>query len=336
MRIKISKYWFLQPIIKIIPFPLLKQWAEGDLVILYYHLVNNKCVPHVSSLYKYKNTKQFIDDLDFLLKNFSPVALPDVILWNKGLGSLPPNPFLLTFDDGFREISDIINPILLDKGIPATHFICSAFLDNQELHYHHKASLLVDQIRKGVSAQVEGKIKNILINVGIISSQLSEGLLKIDYRGQDVLDKIAEVLQVDFQMYLNEKQPYLTSSQVRKLIDQGFTIGAHSIDHPYYSDLTLPEQLEQTIGSVKRIRETFGLDYGAFAFPHDDHGVYQEFFRIVCESGLVDITFGTGGMLDNCLRSHKQRVSLENPLLPAKEIIAWQYSRKFYKQLKIF
>ena len=77
--------------------------------------------------------------------------LLDVIAWVRGETILPPNSFLLTFDDGFREIYDIIAPILLDKGIPATFFISSGFLDNRELCYQHKASLLVEKVRNGIS-----------------------------------------------------------------------------------------------------------------------------------------------------------------------------------------
>jgi hypothetical protein len=95
---------------------------------------------------------------------------------------------------------------------------------------------------------------------------------------------------------------------------------------------SLVEQLEHLVSG--EIREKFGLDYGAFAFPHNDEGVSQEFFRKVEASGLIDITFGTGGMADGGLGSHKQRISLEKPLLPAREIIAWQYTRTLYKQLK--
>jgi hypothetical protein len=192
---------------------------------------------------------------------------------------------------------------------------------------------LVEKIRKGISPGTEGEIKGILVKVGLSFSELSEGVLKLDYRRREALDRIAEVLLVDFQGYLNEKQPYLTSNQVKKLIGQGFAIGAHSINHPYYSTLSLADQMEQTIVSVKQIREKFNLDYGAFAFPHNDAGVSHEFFKKVGESGLVDITFGTGGMLDRGLQSHRQRTSLEKPLLPAKELIAWQYMRKLYKQL---
>jgi len=323
----------LRLLITIIPFSLLKRCGSSKLIILYYHVVNNEDVPHIRHLYKHKSVRQFDDDLEFLLKNYSLIGLSDVIGWVRGKDNLPPNCFLLTFDDGFREIYNIIAPILVDKGIPATFFISSAFLDNRELCYQHKACLLVEKIYKGISPGTEVAIKEILVQIGLSCSQLTQGVLKVDYRQREALDRIAEVLLVDFQGYLDEKQPYLTSAQVKKLIDRGFAIGAHSIDHPYYAALSLAEQLEQTIGSVRQIRERFGLDYGAFAFPHNDAGLSQEFFKKVQESGLIDITFGTGGMVDGDLRSHRQRISLEKPLLPAREIIAWQYARKLYKKL---
>lgn len=325
----------LSPLIKMIPFSLIKQTSSGKLIILYYHVVNDVEVPHIKDLYKFKNTRMFCTDLEFLLKHYSPVDLSDVIQWAKGNNSIPPNRFLLTFDDGLREINDIIAPILLDKGIPATFFISSTFLDNRDLCYLHKASLLTEKIYKGISSRAEMEVKRILLEKGFSFSKISEGILSVDYRRRDTLDRIAEVLMVDFQAYLNDKQPYLTSNQINTLIDRGFTIGAHSIDHPYYSALSLNEQLEQTIVSVKQIRDKFSLDYGAFAFPHNDDGVSPEFFKKVQESGLIDITFGTGGMMDGGWLSHRQRISLEKPVLPAREIIAWQYARKFYKQLKL-
>ena len=328
------KETLLRPLINIIPFSLIKRTGFGELVILYYHVVNDENVPHIKYLYKYKRIRQFCDDLEFLLKQYSPIGLWDVIHWVKNKNILPSNCFMLTFDDGLREIYDVIAPILIDKGIPGTFFISSAFLDNQELCYQHKASLLVEKICKGISPGAEKKVKEILLKTGFSFSKLSEGVLKVDYKRRDALDKIAEVLLVDIQRYLNAKQPYLTSGQVKELIDQGFAIGAHSIDHPDYSVLSLTEQLEQTIVSIKQIREKFSLDYGAFAFPNSDTGVSQEFFKKVQASGLIDITFGTGMMVDRGSRGHRQRVSLENPLLSARKLLAWQYLRKIYRQLQ--
>jgi len=329
-----SRQEIISRIFSKIPFSVLGKLTRTNLIIPYYHIVSDEEILHVKHLYKYKTIREFKEDMDFLLKNYSPISLIEILNFIKTGRPLPGKTFLLTFDDGFREIYDVIAPILLDKGVPATFFISSAFIDNRELCYQHKASLLVENIHKGISPRTEAEVKGILVKMGLSFSQLSEGVLKVDYRRREAIDKIGEVLLVDFQGYLNEKQPYLTSSQLKELIDRGFAIGAHSIDHPYYAALSLEEQLEQTIVSVKQIRENFGLDYGAFAFPHNDNGVSQEFFRKVQESGLIDITFGTGGMVDGGLLNHRQRISIEKPLLPAREIIAWQYMRKLYKQLQ--
>jgi len=324
----------IRPIINVIPFKILKQISSCRLIIVYYHAVNDEKMPHIRHLYKHKGVKQFSDDLDFLLSYYDPIELQDVINWMRGENNLQKDSFLLTFDDGFKEIYEIVAPIILNKGIPATVFISSAFLDNLQLCYQHKASLLVERISKGISDATNMKIEEIMRIAGLIYSPLPEGILNIDYRRRAVLDRIAEALNVDFNHYLNEKKPYLNTRQVEKLIAWGFTIGAHSIDHPYYSSITASEQLEQTIASVKHIREKFGLNYGAFAFPHNDAGVSREFYEAVSGSGLVDITFGTGGMICSESANHMQRISLEKPLLSAREILAWQYTRKHYHYLK--
>jgi peptidoglycan/xylan/chitin deacetylase (PgdA/CDA1 family) len=320
----------LRPLINRIPFSFLQRTGSSKLVIVYYHVVNDEDVPHISHLYKYKRTLQFVEDLEFLLRQYAPIGLPDLIHQSKKMDPFPAPCFLLTFDDGLREIYDVISPILEEKGIPATVFISSAFLDNRELFYKHKAGLLSEKIRKGISPGAEREVREILEKMGFSFSQLSEGVLKVDYRRKESLDRIAEVLQVDFKRYLKEKQPYLTSSQIKELMDRGFTIGAHSIDHPYYSTLSPAEQLEQTIGSVRKIREIFRLDYGAFAFPQTDAGVSLEMLQKAHESGVIDITFGTGGIADGGVRGHRARVSMEKPLLSARELLAWHYARKLY------
>ena len=333
----LDRHWkqkLASPLFSKIPFSVFDRMTRELLIVPYYHIVSDSEVLHVKNLYKNKTIRQFKEDIDFLLKHYSPVGLREVLSSLKADHPLSKKVFLLTFDDGFREIYDIIAPILLDKGIPATFFISSGFLDNRELCYQHKASLLVEKMQKGMSSGTDGEIRGILAKSGFSIPRLSEGVLKVDYKRRTVLDRISQVLLLDFQKYLNEEQPYLTSDQTKDLIGRGFTIGAHSIDHPHFVTLSLPDQLQQTIMSVRHIRENFGLDYGAFAFPHNDEGVSREFFQTIQESGLIDITFGTGGMTNGGVESHKQRINLEEPLLPARGIIAWQHTRRLYKQLR--
>jgi len=140
-------------------------------------------------------------------------------------------------------------------------------------------------------------------------------------------------MNIDFNDYLLKKQPYLNSCQIESLIKDGFTIGAHSIDHPLYSSISLRDQLGQTLESIKQIRNRFCLDYGAFAFPHSDHKVSMEFFKELYDSGVVDISFGTAGMLNDSFPENFQRFSLEKPLLPAKDIVSYQLIRKLFKSI---
>jgi len=53
---------------------------------------------------------------------------------------------------------------------------------------------------------------------GLSFYEISDGILKIDYRERESLNKIADVIQFDYGHYLREKQPYLTSDQLNKLI----------------------------------------------------------------------------------------------------------------------
>ncbi len=312
-----------------IPSYLLEELTGTNLIFLYYHMVSDDEVSHVNQLYDYKNRKQFADDIDFLLRNYVPISLHDVLDILKTGRPLPGRSFLLTFDDGFREMNDVVAPILLKKGVPATFFINSGFIDNQGLCYQHKASILAGQLQKTVSHGLQEKIEELLLEKEVRFSDIRSGILSIQYEKRGLLDEVAWTMDIDFNDYLMKNKPYLTSSQIMDLIEAGFTIGAHSIDHPLYSSLLLKDQLYQTIESVRIIRERFCLDYGAFAFPHADSNVSNEFFVELYNSGLVDVSFGTGGMIDDSFPRNFQRLSLEKPMMPAERIIALHYARKF-------
>ena len=331
---RVIKEKFVPSLLSGIPLFLFRKLTKTDLIIPYYHAVSDKEILHIKHLYQFKNVKQFKDDLNFLLKNFKPVSLFDVICFVRNDNPLPEKAFLLTFDDGFREIHDIVAPILLEKGVSATFFINSGFIDNRSLCYQHKASLLVEYLQESTSLNMGKKINEILTKKSINNGDIASCILSIKYKQKDIINEIAQSINIDFNDYLLKKEPYLTSHQIQILIKQGFAIGAHSIDHPLYSLLTLEEQVYQTIESVNYIREKYCLNYGAFAFPHSDNGVTKEFFTQIHGSGLVDISFGTGGMIKDAIPNHFQRFSLEKPAISAKKIIAYQYARKLVRRVR--
>ena len=317
-----------------LPPSLLGAVAGVDLIVPYYHMVSDREVPHVRHLYPYKSVRGFRADLEFIVRHYAPIGLADLLDHIKGARRLPPRSVLLTFDDGFREMSETVAPLLLAKGVNATFFVNSAFIDNRKMCYLNKASVLVDEIARRGSGCLSERVAQALRSKGITSRDPRPAILSVTYQRRQLIDELAEVAGVDFDEYLSLEQPYLTTGQINRLVRDGFAIGAHSVDHPLYADLTLDEQLGQTLGSLSTIRQTFGLGYGAFAFPHSDHRVSRRFFESVAKSGLCDVSFGTSGMVSDCVPNHFHRFSLEAPVEPAGRTVAFHLVRRFAKQLR--
>ena len=80
--------------------------------------------------------------------------------------------------------------------------------------------------------------------------------------------------------------------------------------------------------------KTFGLDYGAFAFPHGDGGITRDFFGELRKAKAIDISFGGGGIIEDSVEFHFQRFSLEAPIASAKKLVSFQIARRGYRRLR--
>jgi peptidoglycan/xylan/chitin deacetylase (PgdA/CDA1 family) len=307
--------------------------TRANPAVAYYHLVSDDEVAHVRHLYHFRSVAKFREDLDYLFRHYQAFTLQELLEAICGGAPLPGRALLLTFDDGFREMYDTVAPILLEKGLPATFFLNSAFLDNQGMAHHNKISLLIERLQQMGNRAPEGEVLAICRQAGLDYTNLREGLLSITYRNRHLLDKIAALLECDFKAYLAKSRPYLTSDQVRALLEQGFTIGGHSLDHPWYPELSLEAQIAQTVGSVGDLRERFGLRYGAFAFPHGDRQVGVSLFEAMFASGKVDVSFGTAGMVGSGQRRHFQRFSVEYDPGPVAASLLRHCARGLWKGL---
>jgi peptidoglycan/xylan/chitin deacetylase (PgdA/CDA1 family) len=316
-----------------LPVGLWHVLSGRPLILPYYHMVSDEPLPHVRPLYSYKTVLQFKQDLEFFLKHFSPVHPDDLLKYLREGTSLPRSGFLLSFDDGFREMADIVAPILKAKGVSAMIFVNSAFVDNRELCFHQKIALLIGQLAAKPLATLEGKLKGLLRDKGIAGDETASMLKLVRYANRAVLDEAATLCDLRFDLFLQQQKPYLTSDQIRGLLGDGFTIGGHSVDHPFYGDLTLEEQLSQTRQSMKFLQDEFAVKQRAFAFPHSDTGVSRAFFDCSYGDGTLEISFGTGGLLRDSWPGHFQRFSMEKTTLPPAATVARQYARRLFRRV---
>jgi peptidoglycan/xylan/chitin deacetylase (PgdA/CDA1 family) len=321
-----------------IPIDWVRPFSGVSLVVPYYHMVSDTHVPHVSNLYRFRTIAEFRADLEFLLSRFEPVGLSDIVEALSGTRTLSRSCFHLTFDDGFREMHDIVAPILQRAGVPATFFLNTAFLDGGGLAHHNALSVLLDRLQSphphlnGASLRrVESLLPATTRSDG---ATLRERILSIRYAQKSLVCSLAETLDVDLDQYVRERRPYLSSQQIAAMLHWGFNIGAHGHDHPLYSDLPVSQQVAQTQMSVDLLDTQFGLSPRAFAFPHTDSGVGAEFFSAVFSEPLLDVSFGTGGLVSHFHPRNIERVNMEKTSAPAAQILARQFARATYFRLR--
>lgn len=287
----------------LLPVDALASLSGQNFILPFYHIVSNSHCPHVKNLYRVKTEREFEADLDFLLKHYQPIGANDLkdVLAGKFANK---KTFLLTFDDGLRECLDVIAPILLRKGIPAVFFLNSDFVDNKALMFRYKVSLLIEQLKADTTGLAQR--------------------LKAERTDSSLITETAAQLNYSFDTFLKTQKPYLTSAQVQSLIGKGFTMGAHSCNHPYYEDISLQEQLRQTFDSLNFIQQQFGVKEKLFAFPFTDFGVKQEFFHTIFSQQQIDFSFGGAGFKRDVSLRHFQRLAMEQSA-GAEEIIRAEY-----------
>ncbi|MEM8907583.1 MAG: polysaccharide deacetylase family protein, partial [Bacteroidota bacterium] len=140
---------------------------------------------------------------------------------------------------------------------------------------------------------------------------LASRLLTITYAQQSILEELAQLFAIDFNQFLQTRQPYLQSSQIRTMINDGFHFGAHSIDHPHYAALAFEEQIRQTQESLDWLSTTFQVPHRTFAFPFTDDGVSTAFFQQLANTQMAELTFACAGLKQAQFPFHFQRIPLE-------------------------
>jgi len=316
-----------------LPLGALQRMVPGaGIAIPFYHLVGSEPVPHVGHLYSFRSPETFEEDLRFFRGHFNVIGLDRVIRFARGGDSLPRNPLLVTFDDGLREVLTVAAPVMARHGIAATVFVNPAFLDNRDMAYRHKASLIVDRLRRGAPEAARAAADR-LLGAQVAGADLERKVLAVGYGKRALLDRVADILGLDVQAYLRDRRPYLDRADVAELLRQGHHVGSHSIDHPAYRDLTLEEQLRQTVESTRTVREIFGLDYGAFAFPFEDEGITRTFFERLFAEGGTDVTFGTAGLMRDAAPRNLPRICFDNRPGPARRIVARALAIQWFKEL---
>jgi peptidoglycan/xylan/chitin deacetylase (PgdA/CDA1 family) len=292
--------------------PFLRKRAGINLVVPVYHTVCDQVPDHIRYLYPVKDTEAFRRDLDTLLRYYKPATIYELINYAEE-GTEPEEPvFHLTFDDGLSEFYSVVAPILREKGVPATCFLNNDFIDNRQLFFRFKESLLVQRLHQEQAGSGTWKTYHdwaLKHNLG--SKYYRKLILSIDYTDSHLLDELASALGISFDEYLKTQKPYLETNQIQRLIEDGFTFGAHSADHIDYRSVEEAQQLEITRRSINDLVQKFNPGYRVFSFPFTDFGISRSFYKKLKDENIASMTFGCAGIKRDFAPVSQQRIPIE-------------------------
>jgi peptidoglycan/xylan/chitin deacetylase (PgdA/CDA1 family) len=286
--------------------------SKQNVLLPFYHSVSDVQNDFSKHLYQPRTITQFKNDLDVFLKHYKPITLQELIQHNNGEHKQKSPCFHLTFDDGLHNFYNEVTPILIEKGISATVFLNTDFVDNKDLFYRYKASLLIDNylnVNESQKKLYHRFIARQTLSKILKNNTVEQFLLNISYNKKSILNDLAKHVNFSFSDYLEQQKPYLTYQQIKSLQKQGFTFGAHSTNHPLYSELDLNTQILQTTQSLEWLKTNLNQKQNVFSFPFHDIGVLNAFFDNI--SSKTELTFGTSGLKKDVVSSNLQRLDME-------------------------
>jgi len=252
--------------------------------ILTYHRVNDDGDPFFSAL----PTAVFERQMRHVARNYRVLPLEDLVE-RLQRGGLPRNTLAITFDDGYRDNLTHAAPILSRLGLPATIFLATGFIGTAEVPWfdrlaHGLKKSTMDVVRTPWGDELA--LSGLPARMRAMERTLEHFKRVPDEERHRGLDELLTALGVTDQRIF--KNLMLSWDDVHAVRGLGFSIGAHTVNHPILSRVTPQRAWTEILGSRTMIESACGAAPRAFAYPNGGTEDYTETVkRLVREAGFT-------------------------------------------------
>ena len=231
-------------------------------ILMYHRISDDPMIPGIAPAI-------FEQQLDYLLQHFCIINMNQLI---EGLQKkqLPHNAIAITFDDGHADFYTHAWPRLQTRGLSATLFVTSGFVDQQVWLWPDKLRYsLYQSARHSIHVPPLGDLS--LARDRLLSTWNSLGdyclTLKASERNQ-FIEQLAQQLKVQLPSAPQAPFAAVTWAQLREMQAQGLDVGSHSVTHPILSSLEHDSLIYELAQSKARIEQELQQSPQGICYPN--------------------------------------------------------------------
>jgi peptidoglycan/xylan/chitin deacetylase (PgdA/CDA1 family) len=215
---------------------------------------------------------QFRRQMAMVKKHFSVIGVDQLLAGLSAPRALPPNPCLITFDDGYVSNLEVALPVLRDLGLTAVFFIATSFVGERRLYWWDRIAYVVATSTRPRLELTYPRPRTIELGDRAAARAALVALIK-DEPGLDVgryLDELTAAAGVAWSRDLERTladELIMTWDQVRAMRDAGMDVESHTRGHRVLQTLDGDGLRDELAGARVDLERELGRPARVIAYP---------------------------------------------------------------------
>jgi peptidoglycan/xylan/chitin deacetylase (PgdA/CDA1 family) len=186
-------------------------------------------------------------------------------------GTLPVRSACVTFDDGYADNAAVALPVLRRRGVPATFFVSTSFIDGGRMWNDSVIETIRAKHGDVLDARPIGLEPLEISTTASRRVAIDRVLSALKYLPQEERQRCVDTLAAGTTRPL-PSDLMMTTEQVRSLDANGMEIGAHTVTHPILARLDAARASDEIRQSKRRLEAITGKPVKLFAYPNGKPG----------------------------------------------------------------
>lgn len=215
---------------------------------------------------------QFRRHMELIKRHFTVIDVDQLLVGLDDRSTLPPNPCLITFDDGYRSNLTVALPILRELEMSAVFFIATSFVTERRLYWWDRIAWLVKHAKTSSLALTYPLAQVVSLADRQEARRVLNGLVKNE-AGLDLarfLDDLARAAGIDWTAALERELTdslIMTWDEIRALRDAGMDVESHTRHHRVLQTLDADGLRDELTGSRADLAAAMGQPSRVVAYP---------------------------------------------------------------------